>query len=168
MATPPAMPSSSIAKMAWSHRVHCSTSGEMSTAAAVANAAEQPKQQLIIPLIFCFFLRHYRRYKSLSSLQLTPESNTPISTVPHGHEKPHQLSKSASTHCAREGTLDSSRSGGRTSGDSKLPEKKTRRLSRPRSLSNLVWELRPQKKESTKKKLYVHHFDHRPQATLYL
>lgn len=112
------------------------------------------------------------RYKSLSSLQLTPESNTPISTVPHaGHDKPHQLSKSASTHCAsahaREGTLDSSRSGGRTSGDSKLPEKKTRRLSRPRSLSNLVWELRPQK-EKSKKKLYVHHFEHRPQATLYL
>lgn len=110
------------------------------------------------------------RYKSLSSLQLTPEANTPISTAPNGHEKSgatHQLTKSASTHCAREGTLDSSRSGGRTSGESKLPEKKTRRLSRPRSLSNLVWELRPQK-EKTKKKLYVHHFDHRQPATLYL
>lgn len=70
--------------------------------------------------------------------------------------------------CApREGTLDSSRSGGRTSGESKLPEKKTRRISRPRSLSNLVWELRPQK-EKTKKKLYVHHFDQRQPATLYL
>lgn len=88
----------------------------------------------------------------------------------------HPLSKSASAaHCAvqqpREGTLDSSRSGGRTSGDSnKLPEKKTRRLSRPRSLSNLVWELRPQtSKEKTKKKLYVHHYENRPQqTTLYL
>lgn len=71
-------------------------------------------------------------------------------------------------HNPREGTLDSSRSGGRTSGDSqKLPEKKTRRLSRPRSLSNLVWDLRPSK-EKSKKKLYVHHFDQRQQATLYL
>lgn len=69
----------------------------------------------------------------------------------------------------REGTLDSSRSGGRTSGDSsnKLPEKKTRRLSRPRSLSNLVWNLRPTKEKSSKKKMYIHHFDHRQQAVLY-
>lgn len=119
-----------------------------------------------------FFSIHFHRYKSLSSLQLTPDSTTPISTAPNGHDKiiNHKLSKSASTQCAREGTLDSSRSGGRTSGESKLPEKKTRRLSRPRSLSNLVWELRPQKDKSThKKKLYVHHFDHhRPQGTLYL
>ncbi|CAD7092338.1 unnamed protein product [Hermetia illucens] len=111
------------------------------------------------------------RYKSLSSLQLTPDSNstTPISTTPKGTEKlvGHQLTKSASTGGAREGTLDSSRSGGRTSGDSKLPEKKTRRLSRPRSLSNLVWDLRPTKDKS-KKKLYIHHFDHRQQGTLYL
>ncbi|XP_063991003.1 uncharacterized protein LOC135169701 [Diachasmimorpha longicaudata] len=45
-----------------------------------------------------------------------------------------------------DGTLDSSHSGGRTSGDSgagaKLPEKRSRRLSRPRSLTNLVWDLR--------------------------
>lgn len=152
------------------------------------------------------------RYKSLSSLQLTPDSNstTPISTTPKGNQQQQQqlqttstaqlqlplqqqdimksssnnnnnlnnnnnnnnnqlLSKSASstTAGAREGTLDSSRSGGRTSGDSKLPEKKTRRLSRPRSLSNLVWDLRPSK-EKSKKKLYIHHFDHRQQATLYL
>ncbi|XP_055839457.1 putative uncharacterized protein DDB_G0277255 [Episyrphus balteatus] len=152
------------------------------------------------------------RYKSLSSLQLTPDSNstTPISTTPKGNQQQSQLqttttaqlqlplqqqdiikssnnninnnnnnnntnnnnqlllSKSASsTGGAREGTLDSSRSGGRTSGDSKLPEKKTRRLSRPRSLSNLVWDLRPSK-EKSKKKLYIHHFDHRQQATLYL
>lgn len=116
------------------------------------------------------------RYKSLSSLQLTPTDSsptTPLSITPKGTcnpEKGHILSKSASTNVANgrgEGTLDSSRSGGRTSGDSKLPEKKTRRLSRPRSLSNLVWELRPQK-EKSKKKLYVHHYDHRPQETLYL
>lgn len=45
-----------------------------------------------------------------------------------------------------DGTLDSSHSGGRTSGDSgagpKLPEKRSRKLSRPKSLSNLVWELK--------------------------
>lgn len=156
------------------------------------------------------------RYKSLSSLQLTPDSNSiipPISTNPKGqpivvappdlvlkcsnnntnnnnnnnnhNPVPMPLSKSSSitggltgmlhstahnshNHNPREGTLDSSRSGGRTSGDSnKLPEKKTRRLSRPRSLSNLVWDLRPSK-EKSKKKLYIHHFDHRQQATLYL
>lgn len=128
------------------------------------------------------------RYKSLSSLQLTPTDSiptTPLSNTPKGSynlDKSNALAKSASTTAANmriisnnsngngggcEGTLDSSRSGGRTSGDSKLPEKKTRRLSRPRSLSNLVWELRPQK-EKSKKKLYVHHYDHRPQETLYL
>lgn len=119
------------------------------------------------------------RYKSLSSLQLTPDSSPGqtavllkgstggVSLTPHDTTS-YPLTKSASTQCApREGTLDSSRSGGRTSGDSKLPEKKTRRLSRPRSLSNLVWELRPQK-EKTKKKLYVHHYDNRQQSTLYL
>ncbi|XP_055628293.1 uncharacterized protein LOC129769835 [Toxorhynchites rutilus septentrionalis] len=120
------------------------------------------------------------RYKSLSSLQLAQDShtNTPISPSPKGgttiintaqaqtqQEKSHMLSKSASA--GREGTLDSSRSGGRTSGDSKLPEKKTRRLSRPRSLSNLVWDLRPHKSEKSKKKLYLHQFD-RQQGTLYL
>lgn len=43
-----------------------------------------------------------------------------------------------------DGTLNSSNSGGRTSGDSsgtgvKLPEKRCKKLSRPRSLTNLVW-----------------------------
>lgn len=161
------------------------------------------------------------RYKSLSSLQLTPDNNncapvTPPTISAHGkssvaggasgagggaapgtpgtppdvvlkcgsilnvhgylsspHPLPMPLSHSRSSssnnhHNPREGTLDSSRSGGRTSGDSnKLPEKKTRRLSRPRSLSNLVWDLRPSK-EKSKKKLYIHHFDQRQQATLYL
>lgn len=45
-----------------------------------------------------------------------------------------------------DGTLNSSHSGGRTSGDSgngpKLPEKRSRKLSRPKSLTNLVWELK--------------------------
>lgn len=59
------------------------------------------------------------RYKSLSNLQQAMELD---------------------------GTLDSSHSGGRTSGDSgagpKLPEKRSRKLSRPKSLTNLVWELK--------------------------
>lgn len=140
-------------------------------------------------LIFFFYFKIFFRYKSLSSLQLTPESNTPtplspqiITHIAHTptqlhhtttaiitpkfQDKNYQLKKSSSTG-TREGTLDSSRSGGRTSGDSnsKLPEKKTRRLSRPRSLSNLVWECR-QKDKSSKKKFYVHH--DRQQGTLYL
>ncbi|GBP45300.1 hypothetical protein EVAR_29048_1 [Eumeta japonica] len=45
-----------------------------------------------------------------------------------------------------DGTLDSSHSGGRTSGDSgggpKLPEKRSRKLSRPKSMTNLKWELK--------------------------
>ncbi|XP_058834369.1 uncharacterized protein LOC131691758 [Topomyia yanbarensis] len=123
-----------------------------------------PKEILMEPQSPLFHIR----YKSLSSLQLAQDSHppTPISPSPKGtQEKNHMLSKSAST--GREGTLDSSRSGGRTSGDSKLPEKKTRRLSRPRSLSNLVWDLRPHKSEKSKKKLYLHQFD-RQQGTLYL
>ncbi|KAL1110411.1 hypothetical protein AAG570_007942 [Ranatra chinensis] len=46
-----------------------------------------------------------------------------------------------------DGTLDSSRSGGRTSGDSggaKLPEKRSRRIARPLSLTDLVSQLRRQ------------------------
>lgn len=130
--------------------------------------------------MFPYTFPRLHSYKSLSSLQLTPDSSSGqtaavllkaggsgAALTPH-ESISYPLTKSASTQCApREGTLDSSRSGGRTSGDSKLPEKKTRRLSRPRSLSNLVWELRPQK-EKTKKKLYVHHYDNRQQSTLYL
>lgn len=79
-------------------------------------------------------------------------------------EKNYKLSKSAS---AGQGTLASSISVGRTSGDSKLPEKKTRRVSRPKSLSNLVWDLKPQK-DKTHKKLLVNQNEHRHQETLYL
>uniref|UniRef100_A0A182TRT3 CABIT domain-containing protein n=1 Tax=Anopheles melas TaxID=34690 RepID=A0A182TRT3_9DIPT len=140
-----------------------------------------PKEIAVEPQSPLFHIR----YKSLSSLQLaatTPQQDThpvtPISPSPKGQssgqDKNHLLSKSASAAGtgpgAREGTLDSSRSGGRTSGDSgKLPEKKSRRLSRPRSLSNLVWDLRPHKSstEKSKKKLYLHQFD-RQQGTLYL
>ncbi|XP_049541702.1 uncharacterized protein LOC125954981 [Anopheles darlingi] len=160
-------------------------------------AAITPKEIAVEPQSPLFHIR----YKSLSSLQLaatatgpqdTQHPTTPISPKAGivgsgGQEKNHLLSKSASAamHACignggggggggrGEGTLDSSRSGGRTSGDSgKLPEKKSRRLSRPRSLSNLVWDLRPHKSSSTsaeksKKKLYLHQFD-RQQGTLYL
>lgn len=71
------------------------------------------KKKLTKVLLFFF------RYKSLTSLQQAMELS---------------------------GTLDSSQSGGRTSGDSgagaKLPEKRCRKLSRPRSLTNLVWDFR--------------------------
>ncbi|XP_052860577.1 midnolin homolog [Anopheles cruzii] len=139
--------------------------------------AVTPKEIAVEPQSPLFHIR----YKSLSSLQLaattTPQdSATPISPSPKGgaQDKNHLLSKSASAAVqgrGGEGTLDSSRSGGRTSGDSgKLPEKKSRRLSRPRSLSNLVWDLRPHKSSSdkSKKKLYLHQFDVRQQGTLYL
>lgn len=76
----------------------------------------------------------------------------------------HKLTKSSSTNNAPDGTLDSSRSGGESA---KLPEKKSRRLSRPRSLSNLVWEMRSQK-DKNKKKLYVHNIDQMQPDTLYL
>ncbi|XP_055614368.1 homeobox protein 5, partial [Uranotaenia lowii] len=138
------------------------------------NIVGTPKEIIVEPQSPLFHIR----YKSLSSLQLAQDSHpaTPISPSPKGgtQEKNHALSKSASMGqpggmvvVGREGTLDSSRSGGRTSGDSKLPEKKTRRLSRPRSLSNLVWDLRPHKSDKSKKKLYLHQFD-RQQGTLYL
>lgn len=58
-----------------------------------------------------------------------------------------------------DGTLDSSHSGGRTSGDSgngpKLPEKRSRKLSRPKSLTNLVWELKGCPLETEKPKCRV-------------
>lgn len=64
------------------------------------------------------------RYKSLTNLQQAMELDALHAGIING------------------GTLDSSHSGGRTSGDSagaKLPEKRSRKLSRPRSLTNLVW-----------------------------
>jgi hypothetical protein len=96
-------------------------------------------------------------------LQLSPEPKNILTQT--FQDKNYQLKKSSSTG-TREGTLDSSRSGGRTSGDSKLPEKKSRRLSRPRSLSNLFFS--PQKEKYIKNKLFFNVHDHRQQATLYL
>lgn len=95
--------------------------------------------------------------QSQRSRLLRQKSNSPLKEAP-----PSPLSKSGSPifnirykslsnlqqAMELDGTLDSSHSGGRASGDSngnagKQPEKRSRRLSRPRSLTNLVWELRP-------------------------
>lgn len=81
------------------------------SASPLKEPAATPLVKSSSPVVNC-------RYKSLSNLQLAMEMD---------------------------GTLDSSHSGGRTSGDSgacaKLPEKRSRRLSRPLSLTNLVWEI---------------------------
>ncbi|CAD1472509.1 unnamed protein product [Heterotrigona itama] len=86
--------------------------------------------------------RPLMRQKSASPLKETPpgyKGGSPLFNIRY---------KSLTNLQAMEldGTLDSSHSGGRTSGDSgagaKLPEKRSRRLSRPRSLTNLVWDLR--------------------------
>ncbi|OWR48001.1 hypothetical protein KGM_206580 [Danaus plexippus plexippus] len=96
-----------------------------------------------------------------SRMLLTQKSHSPTKEVPSPGTSPiRPLTKGDSPifnirykslsniHQAMEldGTLDSSHSGGRTSGDSgngpKLPEKRSRRLSRPKSLTNLVWELK--------------------------
>merc|ERR1719361_811485 len=64
-------------------------------------------------------------------------------------------------------TLDSSNSGGKTSFDSAgsrhVPEKRSRKLSRPKSLTNLVWDLRgggggggPMQRSSSKPSLLMH------------
>merc|ERR1712218_657349 len=63
-------------------------------------------------------------------------------------------------------TLDSSNSGGKTSFDSAgsrhVPEKRSRKLSRPKSLTNLVWDLRGggggggMQRSSSKPSLLIH------------
>merc|ERR550517_263765 len=63
-------------------------------------------------------------------------------------------------------TLDSSNSGGKTSFDSAgsrhVPEKRSRKLSRPKSLTTLVWDLRggggggPMQRSSSKPSLLMH------------
>ncbi|XP_018331873.1 uncharacterized protein LOC108741540 [Agrilus planipennis] len=115
---------------------------------------------------------------SQRSRLLRQKSSSPIKETP-----PSPLSKSGSplfnirykslTNLQQamelDGTLDSSHSGGRTSGDSgggvKQPEKRSRKLSRPRSLTNLVWEIREHPEitiiEKTKK------FDHSPAAIIH-
>ncbi|XP_053620013.1 uncharacterized protein sano [Plodia interpunctella] len=91
------------------------------------------------------------RQKSTSPTKESPSPITsPVRPITKGDSPIFNIRyKSLSNiHQAMEldGTLDSSHSGGRTSGDSgngpKLPEKRSRKISRPKSLTNLVWELK--------------------------
>ncbi|KAJ0171691.1 hypothetical protein K1T71_012454 [Dendrolimus kikuchii] len=107
-----------------------------------------------------------------SRMVFRQKSNSPTKEIPSPLASPVRVIKGDSPifnirykslsniHQAMEldGTLDSSHSGGRTSGDSgngpKLPEKRSRKLSRPKSLTNLVWELKGCPVESNEKPKY--------------
>lgn len=85
------------------------------------------------------------RQKSASPLKETPSSPMSKSGSPLFNIRYKSLNNLQQA-MELDGTLDSSNSGGRASGDSgggaKQPEKRSRKLSRPRSLTNLVWEIR--------------------------
>ncbi|CAG9764432.1 unnamed protein product [Ceutorhynchus assimilis] len=84
------------------------------------------------------------RQKSASPMKETPPSPISKSGSPLFNIRYKSLNNLQAMEL--DGTLDSSNSGGRASGDSgtgtKQPEKRSRKLSRPRSLTNLVWEVR--------------------------
>ncbi|KAJ8940345.1 hypothetical protein NQ318_012642 [Aromia moschata] len=78
-----------------------------------------------------------RNRKSTSS---TIREKPPESAHPYGEDSPGLPKFNLQQAMELDGTLDSSNSGGRASGDSggqKQPEKRSRKLSRPRSLTNL-------------------------------
>lgn len=85
------------------------------------------------------------RQKSASPMKETPSSPMSKSGSPLFNIRYKSLNNLQQA-MELDGTLDSSNSGGRASGDSgggaKQPEKRSRKLSRPRSLTNLVWEIR--------------------------
>ncbi|KAK5649104.1 hypothetical protein RI129_003996 [Pyrocoelia pectoralis] len=85
------------------------------------------------------------RQKSSSPMKETPPSPISKSGSPLFNIRYKSLSNLQQA-MELDGTLDSSHSGGRGSGDSgagtKQPEKRSRKLSRPRSLTNIVWEIR--------------------------
>ncbi|XP_022908599.1 uncharacterized protein [Onthophagus taurus] len=84
------------------------------------------------------------RQKSASPMKETPPSPISKSGSPLFNIRYKSLNNLQQA-MELDGTLDSSNSGGRASGDSgqtKQPEKRSRKLSRPRSLNNLVWEIR--------------------------
>ncbi|XP_049817487.1 uncharacterized protein LOC109606635 [Aethina tumida] len=85
------------------------------------------------------------RQKSASPMKETPPSPMSKSGSPIFNIRYKSLNNLQQA-MELDGTLDSSNSGGRASGDSgggaKQPEKRSRKLSRPRSLTNLVWEIR--------------------------
>ncbi|KAJ3650106.1 hypothetical protein Zmor_021814 [Zophobas morio] len=91
------------------------------------------------------------RQKSASPMKETPPSSMSKSGSPLFNIRYKSLSNLQTMDF--DGTLDSSHSGGQASGDSaavvKQPEKRTRKLSRPRSLTNLVWESREHPDSST-------------------
>lgn len=84
------------------------------------------------------------RQKSASPMKETPPSPVSKSGSPLFNIRYKSLNNLQAMEL--DGTLDSSNSGGRASGDSvgyvKQPEKRSRKISRPRSLTNLVWEIR--------------------------
>ncbi|KAF7279700.1 CABIT domain-containing protein serrano [Rhynchophorus ferrugineus] len=84
------------------------------------------------------------RQKSASPMKETPPSPISKSGSPLFNIRYKSLNNLQAMEL--DGTLDSSNSGGRASGDSgtgvKQPEKRSRKLSRPRSLTNLMWEAR--------------------------
>ncbi|XP_060523642.1 uncharacterized protein LOC132700383 [Cylas formicarius] len=85
------------------------------------------------------------RQKSASPMKETPPSPISKSGSPLFNIRYKSLNNLQQA-MELDGTLDSSNSGGRASGDSggvaKQPEKRSRKISRPRSLTNLVWEIR--------------------------
>lgn len=109
--------------------------------------------------------RRLFRQKSASPMKETPPSPISKSGSPIFNIRYKSLSNLQQA-MELDGTLDSSNSGGRASGDSgpgmKQPEKRSRKLSRPRSLTNLVWELREYPDISMMEKP-----KHPPQALVY-
>lgn len=92
-----------------------------------------------------------RNFKSISPTKENPSPVTsPVKALSKGDSPIFNIRYKSLTNLQQamemDGTLDSSHSGGRTSGDSgagpKLPEKRSRKISRPKSLTNLVWELK--------------------------
>ncbi|XP_014477294.1 PREDICTED: uncharacterized protein LOC106745840 [Dinoponera quadriceps] len=124
---------------------------EKRTRRAVKEAPQQPASRVEKPPLAKLYVKNsgtqrgrpLMRQKSASPLKETPpgyKGGSPLFNIRYKSLTNLQQAMEL------DGTLDSSHSGGRTSGDSgagaKLPEKRSRRLSRPRSLTNLVWELR--------------------------
>lgn len=92
-------------------------------------------------------LGHTARYKSMTNIHGAMELDPALAGAPTTPTPPLATpaassgTPGASGGCGGVGTLDSSHSGGRTSGDSgnKLPEKRSRKLSRPRCESNYLF-----------------------------
>lgn len=110
-----------------------------------AKMVEEPVDHSSYPKLYvkngCSQNRRLLRQKSSSPLKEHPpllKSGSPIFNI--RYKSLNNLQQAMEL----DGTLNSSTSGGKTSADSatgaKLPEKRSKRISRPRSLTNLVWE----------------------------